>query len=134
MIKLVYCLRKKADVSQKEFNHYWREKHGPLVTSVAKDINAVKYVQSHTIETPLNQNFIDSRGLETPYEGITEVWWRSEKELNDAMNTEEGKKAFQALLKDESGFIDFSRSQVFMTKENLIFDADLNIPYDGTPN
>jgi hypothetical protein len=50
------------------------------------------------------------------------------------MNTEEGKKAFQALLKDESGFIDFSRSQVFMTKENLIFDADLNIPYDGTPN
>jgi uncharacterized protein (TIGR02118 family) len=133
MIKLVYCLKKKPEVSQKEFNRYWREKHGPLVTSLTRQINATKYVQSHTIDTPINQNLIDSRGLAAPYDGITEVWWNSEQELNDAMNTEEGQKAFQALLEDESGFIDFSQSRVFITKENLIFDTDLNIPYNGAP-
>ncbi len=133
MVKLVYCLRKKAEVSQEEFHRYWREDHGPLVTSFTQKIGAIKYVQSHTIDTPINQGLIDSRGLAAPYDGITEVWWRSEAELATAMGTEEGETAFQALLNDESGFIDFSQSRVFITKENLIFDTDLNIPYDGDP-
>jgi uncharacterized protein (TIGR02118 family) len=133
MIKLVYCLRKKAEVSQTEFNRYWREEHGPLVTRLTQQINATKYVQSHTLDTSINQGLIASRGLAEPYDGITEVWWRSEQELNEAMNTEEGLKAFQLLLEDERGFIDFSQSRVFITKENLIFDTDLNIPYDGVP-
>lgn len=47
--------------------------------------------------------------------------------------SDEGAAAFQALLNDESGFIDFSQSRVFITKENLIFDTELNIPYDGSP-
>ena len=74
MVKLVYCLRKKEEVSQEEFHRYWREEHGPLVTSFTKDIDAVKYVQSHTIDTPINQGLIESRGLAAPYDGITEVW------------------------------------------------------------
>ena len=93
----------------------------------------MKYVQSHTIDTPINQGLIESRGLAAPYDGITEVWWRSEGALTAAMETDEGAAAFQALLNDESGFIDFSQSRVFITKENLIFDTELNIPYDGSP-
>ena len=133
MVKLVYCLRKKEEVSQEEFHRYWREEHGPLVTSFTKNIDAVKYVQSHTIDTPINQGLIESRGLAAPYDGITEVWWRNEGALAAAMATDEGAAAFQALLNDESGFIDFSQSRVFITKENLIFDTELNIPYDGSP-
>jgi hypothetical protein len=37
------------------------------------------------------------------------------------------------MLEDEKSFIDFSQSRVFITKENLIFDEALNIPYDGSP-
>ena len=133
MVKLVYCLRKKTEVSQEEFHRYWREDHGPLVTSFTKKIGATKYVQSHTMETPINQGLIESRGLAAPYDGITEVWWRSESALSAAMDSEEGAAAFQMLLNDESEFIDFSQSRVFITKENLIFDTDLNIPYDGSP-
>jgi len=40
MIKQVYVIRKRADVSEKEFYDYWLHQHGPLVTRVAKAIGA----------------------------------------------------------------------------------------------
>ncbi|WP_370655535.1 EthD domain-containing protein, partial [Candidatus Binatus sp.] len=49
MIKLVYIIRKRDDVSDQDFHDYWLHKHGPRVASVAKAIRARKYVQSHTI-------------------------------------------------------------------------------------
>jgi uncharacterized protein (TIGR02118 family) len=133
MIKLVYCVRRRADVSPAEFHRYWRESHGPLVTSLVKILRARRYVQSHTLDTDLNDAFRSSRGLAAPYDGITEVWWNSEDDLRAGMATDEGRVASQALLDDESKFIDFANSRVFMTRENLIFDMDLNHPYDGAP-
>ena len=133
MIKLVYCLRKKANISQEEFHRYWREDHAPLVTSVAHESKCIKYIQSHTIQTALNELFVESRGLAEAYDGITECWWESEEALINATKTEGGIKVFQAMLEDEKSFIDFSKSRVFITKENLIFDEAINIPYDGSP-
>ena len=48
MIKLVYCVRRRADISEAEFFRYWKEEHGPLVKSVARDLRARRYLQSHT--------------------------------------------------------------------------------------
>ena len=78
MIKLVYCLRRKGNISQEEFHRYWREEHAPLVTSVAEHSRCIKYVQSHTLDSSLNEIFLESRGLAAPYDGITECWWESE--------------------------------------------------------
>jgi len=64
MIKLVYVIRKRADVSAEEFHDYWLHKHGPP----------------------------------------------------------EGQEAGRLLRQDESKFIDFQRSTIFMTEEHLIFD------------
>ena len=133
MIKLVYCIRKHADVSKEEFHRYWRENHAPLVTSFAAALHAERYIQSHTLDTPLNDDFQASRGLSPAYDGITEVWWRNEDDLRAGMATEEGRAAHKALLEDESKFIDFANSRVFMTRENLIFDRGLNHPSDGSP-
>ena len=36
MIKLVYVIRKRADVSEKDFHEYWLKTHGPLVRGFAK--------------------------------------------------------------------------------------------------
>ena len=133
MIKLVYCLRKKADVSQEEFHRYWREQHAPLVTSVAEHSRCIKYIQSHTLDTSLNDMFVESRGLAPAYDGITECWWESEEDLISATKTEDGRRVFQLMLDDESQFIDFNESRVFITRENLIFDESQNLPYTGSP-
>ena len=122
MIKLVYCLRRRADVEPAEFHRYWLEDHGPLVRGFAQAIGASKYIQSHTIAPEMNALFAESRGLAPAYDGITEVWWASMDALQAGMSSDEGRKAHAALKDDEAKFIDFSNSRVFMTEEHLIFD------------
>jgi len=128
MIKLVYCLRKRADVTPEKFYSYWLKQHGPKVAGVAATLRAMKYVQSHTCAPELNQLLLESRGLAPAYDGITELWWETEDTLKAAMMTKEGGDAIQMLLEDESTFIDFAQSRVFMTTEHGIFDHTPHAP------
>jgi uncharacterized protein (TIGR02118 family) len=120
-VKLVYIIRAREDLPRAEFHRYWREEHAPKVKSVAEAIKAVRYVQSHTLDTPLNDLLVESRGMSPVYEGITEVWWDSLDDLQAAVSTDEGAAAMQMLLEDESTFIDFPRSTIFMTEEIEVF-------------
>ncbi|MAE95830.1 MAG: hypothetical protein CL910_14330 [Deltaproteobacteria bacterium] len=122
MIKLVYCVRRRADVPAPEFHRYWLEEHGPLVRGFAEDMRAVRYVQSHTTLPEINEGFRTGRGLAEPYDGITEVWWESADALAAGGATEAGREAARRLQEDEASFIDFSRSRVFLTEEHEIFD------------
>lgn len=122
MIKLVYVIRKRADVSEKEFHNYWLHEHGPLVTRLAKAIGARKYIQSHTILADAGASVSQSRKMAEPYDGITEVWWDSVEAMQAGTSTPEGQEAGRLLLQDESKFIDFARSTIFFTDEHLIFD------------
>lgn len=121
MIKLVYCLARRHDVAPETFHSYWLVQHAPKVAERQQALRAMRYVQSHTIEPALNDLLRKSRGLEAPYDGITEVWWDSMDALHAALGTPEGAKAMQELLEDESTFIDFARSRVFITREHAIF-------------
>jgi len=60
MIKLVYVIRKRADVSDKDFHEYWLKKHGPLVRGFAKAMRAKNTCRATpSSKTPAN-------GFETP--------------------------------------------------------------------
>ncbi|HYC55509.1 MAG TPA: EthD domain-containing protein [Candidatus Binatia bacterium] len=122
MIKLVYCVRRRSDIAAADFYEYWLGRHGPLVKGFADALEAVRYVQSHTIAPDLNALLQQSRGRKDPYDGITEVWWRDEDGLRRALESPQGQEAARALIEDESRFIDFSRSRVFLTREHVIFD------------
>jgi hypothetical protein len=121
MIKLVYIVRRRPDFSPKDFYQRWLA-HGPLVSEVAEAVRARRYVQSHTIDTPLNEQFAESRGMGKAYDGITEVWWDNLEELVAGMNTVEGQASYERLLEDEREFIDLANSFIFLTKEHPIFD------------
>jgi uncharacterized protein (TIGR02118 family) len=122
MIKLVYAVAALTDIDPAEFHRYWLEDHGPKVRSVAEAIGALRYVQSHTLDTPLNKAMTDSRKMPGTYDGITEVWFESLEAVQRVMETPQGAEAMQMLIEDEHTFIDMSRSTVFMTEEKEIFD------------
>jgi uncharacterized protein (TIGR02118 family) len=122
VIKLVYILRARDDVEPAEFYRYWRDVHSGKVRSVAQAIRARKYIQSHTIDTPLNDALITGRGMAPYYEGITEVWWDSLEDLEKAAADPEGAAGLQMLAEDEAGFIDMARSTIFLTEEVEVFD------------
>ncbi len=122
MIKLVYIVRRRADVPPEEFRKYWLEHHGPLVRSFAQNARARRYVQSHTFDTPINSLLAQSRGMGDPYDGITEIWWDSLGDLALVLNSAEGLAANETLIEDEGRFVDLARSFIFLTEEHTIFE------------
>ena len=123
LVKLVYCVRKRDDMSGDEFRRYWLERHGPLVRSLwesGRFPGMVRYVQSHT-DLEASESVRASRGAKPPYDGITEVWMDPSRQGGDAATQAASAEAGKILLDDESKFIDFANSAVFMTHEHTIF-------------
>ncbi len=121
MIKMVYCVKRRSDISQVEFRRYWLEEHGRLVRKFASTIKIRRYVQSHTIGTETNELLKISKGTSEPYDGIAEIWWDSWEGFAAAASPE-GIAADQILMEDEKKFIDHSLSSVFFTEEYEILD------------
>lgn len=121
MIKLVYCVRKRADISQTEFHRYWLEEHGPRARSHAKAIDAMRYVQSHTLDSEVSEALRNSRSAGPPYDGITEMWWADMGAFEKALGSEAGIAAGMDLLEDERQFVDIEASAIFLTEEHEIF-------------
>jgi uncharacterized protein (TIGR02118 family) len=120
MIKLVFNIRRRADIEPEEFFRYWKDEHGPLVRSVAADIGVVRYVQSHTIDTPINDLLQASRQTLPRYDGVAELWWESIDSFVAAQSSPEAQAAAATLLEDEGRFIDFESATIFLTEEHEI--------------
>ncbi|MGK7889581.1 MAG: EthD domain-containing protein [Leptolyngbyaceae cyanobacterium] len=117
MIKLVMCLKRNPILSREEFQDYWKNHHAPLFMRNAHIMRTKKYVQSHTITSPLNEGMKASRGMMDEYDGVAEVWFESELELMEVMGTEEMSNLGQVLMEDEQTFIDHRASCAFIVNE-----------------
>jgi len=120
MIKLVFCLRRRDDLSPAESYSSWRERHAPLVLRHAPALRIARYVQSHTIDAALNPALRDSRGCAEPFDGVAELWWRDRDDLQAAFASPEGRQAGAELLVDERRFIDLERSAIWLAEEHTI--------------
>ena len=106
MIKLVYCISKKPDLTYEEFFRYWKEVHAPIG---AKIPGLRKFVQSHTI---VEANQI----RQADYDGMAELWFDDMESLMAARNSTEWKVS----TADEEHFVDHSRVAFFITEEHPI--------------
>ncbi|HYV56944.1 MAG TPA: EthD domain-containing protein [Candidatus Nitrosopolaris sp.] len=120
MIKLVFCLRRRPELSTSDFHLYWRETHAPLVRRHAATLRIQRYVQLHTLDDTLNAALQGTRGGPEPYDGVAELWWNSRDDLAAAIATPEGQRAGAALLEDERRFIDLTQSPLWIAEEHPI--------------
>jgi len=128
MIKVVFCLRRRADLSPEEFQRYWREVHGPLVRQHQAALRIEKYVQIHTDRGPLTQRLGAFRGSGAPFDGVAEIWYESREALEAIGRTAEGRAASRELLEDERRFIDHHASCIWVGEDvEIIADADPRI-------
>ena len=123
MIKLVFCLHRLPHLSRSEFQAYWRECHAPLVERHAATLRIARYVQTHSLDGPVNAALRDSRGGPEGYDGVAELWWSSPEDLAAASASEEGRRASRELLDDERRFIDLPRSPLWIAREHEILRA-----------
>lgn len=109
MVKLIICAARRADITREEFDSYWRDKHGPLVKSVAEFARHVrKYAQCHVVGS--NTPF----GAAGSYDGIAELWFDSAEEAETAFNEP---RYLEIIRPDELKFVDPRKCISFMTEE-----------------
>jgi uncharacterized protein (TIGR02118 family) len=121
MVKLIFCLRRRPELSVEAFQSYWRDRHAPLVASVAPVLRIRKYVQSHSFHDPRLAGGADARGATVaPYDGVAELHWDRIEDVTAAGESKEGRDAGRLLLEDERNFIDLTASPLFWVREHSI--------------
>jgi len=106
MIKLVYCITRRGDLSPDEFLRYWRDVHGPIG---AKIPGVKRLVQSRAVDVPGDPRRGD-------FDGMVELWFDSIEALLRARSSEEWRKSTE----DEVNFIDHSKVAYFVTEEHEV--------------
>jgi len=107
MVKLVYCITKKAGLTDEEFFRYWKNVHGPIGAQIP---GLRKLVQSHRLSVTTERN--------PDYDGMAELWFDDGKALLEARKSPQWK----ASSEDEANFIDHSKVAYFVSQEHVIVD------------
>jgi len=106
MVKLVYCITKRAGLTDEEFFRYWKNVHGPIGARIP---GLRKLVQSHRLTVPGDEHHND-------YDGMAELWFDDVEALLAARQSREWKAATE----DEANFIDDSKVAYFVSEEHII--------------
>lgn len=121
MIKLVFALKRRSDLSREDFQRYWLEKHGPLVRQHAAVLHIRRYTQTHTLAGPQGEALSAARSsIPEFYDGVAELYWDSLEDLERATSTPEGRRAARELLSDEANFIDLPNSPLWFGSEHIV--------------
>ena len=109
MIKLVYCITKKAGLSDEEFFRYWKDVHGPIGARIPR---LRRLVQSHRVAVRGDKYGPD-------YDGMAELWFDNAEDLLAARRSAE----WEASRKDEANFIDHNKVAYFVSEEHVILST-----------
>ena len=120
MIKVLFGIRKRADLSHDEFWHRWHVGHAKLAREVSGAIGMRKYIQSLGVHPEMSQVFANDRGAPPPFDGVAEAWFDSYEALQESMKSPAAANGFKRLLEDELNFLDVSKCVFTLTKEHLI--------------
>jgi uncharacterized protein (TIGR02118 family) len=108
MVKLVYCITKKAGWTDEEFFRYWKDVHGPLGVRIP---GLRKLVQSRRLTVAEDK-------CQPDYDGMAELWFDDVEDLLAARRSPE----WQASSEDEANFIDTDKVAYFVSEEHILCD------------
>ena len=120
LVKFYFPLRHLASQSLEEAQLYWRTAHGPLIRRIAEAGHIKRYIQVHRYEDELEGALREVRGTTVePYTGHAELWF---DRPGTAAAAPERARGGQLAIEDESKFIDFARSSMWLAKEWVFVD------------
>jgi hypothetical protein len=119
MIKLVFCLRKRADLSVIEFRKRWQD-HQIFTRALAKAMRAIRITHSLTLVIEENEEMQLTRGTAEPFDGLIEVWWEDSSAINASLQDKQIHEMLMRTRADQNNLMDRSRSMVFFASEDSI--------------
>ena len=124
MIKLIFCLRRRPDLTREQFQEHWFGIHAEIARRGASALGAVKYVQNHTLSLPLNDALRAGRGAPEAFDGVVELWFPSVDDVASTFHEPHARAAIKALLADEANFVDLESSPIFLVEERPMWGGD----------
>jgi len=112
MIKISFCLRRRAGLTHEAFLDYWKNEHGALVQQHKAVLRIARYIQFHGDFGAMTTKLIAFRGSPEHYDGIAEIWYESRKGQDPA-----ARAASRLLWEDEKRFVDLENSPIFAGEE-----------------
>lgn len=118
MIRYIHCMKRRPELTVAEFREYWNSpEFADLVSRNTDAFGAVKVTRNLTYNIDLTTLLMSERGsTEEPYDAIMEMWWASPADLETQRNTGEAEQALKEMTAFQQNFVDFSRSQRFLTE------------------
>lgn len=126
MIKLTFCLHRKAGLTIEAFQDYWLNQHAPLVKSHAGALRIQRYVQTHSSDATFSEGVRKPRAgdlKDAPeiFDGVAQLWFKSFEDIAASISDPAALEAGKALLEDEAKFVDLARSPLWFGEEHEIF-------------
>jgi hypothetical protein len=118
MVKLIFCLRRRADLTREQFLEHWSGVHAAIGVAGADELGAVRYVQNHTLTHPLNDSLQSSRHSPPAFDGVVELWFEDIGSVQRTFTDEGARRVIRDLAKDELEFVDLATSPIFVVEEH----------------
>jgi hypothetical protein len=124
MIKLNFYVRRISDMSDEDFQNYWRDTHGPLWAKHAEVLGCRRYTQihddpEHPVAVALKTGY---KVVGEAYDGYSVACWSEIAVLEKALATEAGQAAWRAIFEDEKKFIDHERSMLSFATDHAVLN------------
>ena len=125
LIKLLYCLHRRPELTLQEFQDHWLERHSDFGRA---NPQVLRYVQYHTLaDDPVHRALAQAGEGHEPaasYDGMAVAWFENSQTLQESMRSDN----VAAALEDEKRFIDHSRSTAVLCDEHVIVEPEAPAP------
>ena len=116
MIRFIHCMKRRPELTVAEFREYWNSQEFTDLTNRMQDmVGPVSMIKNLTFNIEVNNELMQERGGEEPYDGILELWFESASDLQ-GLSTDEGEALRAEMQAFQEKFVDFSTSSRFFTE------------------
>ncbi len=119
MIKLVFCVKKKPELSVVEFRKRWLD-HQIFTRSIAKAMHATRITHSLTLVIEENEVFQLTRGTAEPFDALMEIWWEDSAPIKAGLRDKQIHEMILRMRADQNNLVDRSRSMIFFASEDQV--------------
>ena len=117
MIRLIFCVRRRADLDPMAFRRDWVEPMREVAAELAAATGALRHELSITLALPENDDFVARQGFAAPFDAVMELEFADGATVRAAFGSDvvEG---LRARLRQLAGaHLDVAASSVFFTQD-----------------
>ena len=119
MIRLITCLKRRADITPGQFREFWKApEFDDYIERIVAHTGAELSAKNLTLSVAANQLLMQDRGLHEPFDGVLEYWWHDAAHFEALYKDANSKGLLREMQDYQRQFVDISASVSFFTESN----------------